>query len=118
MELLKFNGMWIMLIHDPGSAWQESMPLGSSFEIYQDAAGDYWFRPDPGLKPPMNQAKKLLVDPKQRGEFPFGEPLVGGLYADFGGKEGVTHFTINLVGRERRVISLSHSHGGSHGVDD
>ena len=118
MELAKLIGMWIILSHDPGSSWQDSMPLGAGFEIYQDAAGEYWYRPGPDMKPPMNKVTKLQVDPKLRGEFPAGRAVSGGLYADFGGKEAVTHFTVNFVGKKRRVISLSHSHGGVHGTDD
>lgn len=118
MEFAKFIGLWLILVHDPGSSWQDSMPLGSSFEIYRDDAGVYWYRPDPDMKPPMNKVVRLEMDSMKRGDYHIGEALTGMLYADFGGKVGITHFTINHVGRSRRVISLSHSHGGSHGVDD
>jgi hypothetical protein len=123
MDADRFVARWIMIIYDepsngPPQPWKDGLPLGSSFEIFKDAFGSYWYLPSPEVKAPMNQPKKLAMSTEKHGEFDVGKLLDGTLYADFGGKVGVLYFAINLVGGKRRVISLSQSHGGAHGVDD
>ncbi|HEY5558460.1 MAG TPA: hypothetical protein VIK49_01910 [Steroidobacteraceae bacterium] len=123
MDADRFVARWIMIIYDEPrhgapQPWKEGLPLGSSFEIFKDAFGSYWYLPSPELKAPMNQPKKLSISAEKHGEFDVGKLLDGTLFADFGGKVGVLYFSLNLVGGKRRVISLSQSHGGAHGVDD
>ena len=113
-----FVGRWVMIIYDePSPPWQAGIPLGGSFEIVKNAFDEYWYLPSPELKAPMNQARKLAISPNKRGGFDVGKSLDGSLNADFGGKVGLLSFTLNLIAQHRRIISLSQSHGGSHGVD-
>lgn len=118
-----FVGRWVMIIYDePGHGrqpppWQEGVPLGTAFEISKDAFGSYWYLPSPELKAPMDQPRKLQTSDEKHGAFDVGELLPGTLYADFGGKVGKLYFSINLINKSRRIISLSKSHGGSHGTD-
>jgi len=112
-----FVGRWTMIIYDKPTPWQHGVPLGSSFEIVKNAFGDYWYLPSPELKAPMNQAKLLAISTEDHGGFDVGKHLDGSLHADFGGKVGEVFFALNLLGQQRRIISLSQSHGGSHGVD-
>jgi hypothetical protein len=102
------------------------MPVGTGFEIYKNAHGVYWL-PHPSLKSPMNETRKLEIDHQGCGEFPAGESPVGSLHADFGGAIGVISFTVNSLGRRRRMIALRHvspgdaaelAPGKSYGVDD
>ena len=122
MDADRFVARWTMIIYDkphqgPPQPWKEGLPLGSSFEISKDAFGSYWYLPSPDLKAPMNQPKKLAISMEKHGEFDVGKLMDGTLYADFGGKVGVLYFALNLIGQNRRIISLSQSHGGAHGVD-
>lgn len=113
-----FVGRWVMIIYDePSPPWQDGVPLGSAFEIIKNAFGDYWFLPGPDLKAPMNQAKQLAISAENHGGFDVGKHLSGSLKGDFGGQVGKLFFSLNLIGPQRRIISLSQSHGGSHGVD-
>ena len=134
MNVYALVGLWVMLIHDsPAPPWEEAMPLGSGYEITVDADGAFMYLPGPGVKSPMDQPTKLTYDRYASGQFPAGKPLQGGLYADFGGDVGIVYFTVNRVGRTRRVMSLTSvniagvgtasevqvlTHGGSHSVDD
>ena len=123
MDADKFVARWIIFIHDESHdgqppAWKAGLPLGSSFEIFKDAFGSYWYLPSPELKAPMNQSRKLTTSKEKHGEFDVGKLVDGTLFADFGDKVGNLYFALNLVGGKRRLISLSQSHGGIHGVDD
>lgn len=121
-----FVGRWVMLFYDlPPPPWHDAMPLGTGFEIFKNGYGVYWL-PNPSLKTPMNQTRKLEINTQGRGEFPAGESLIGSLHADFGGTVGVISFTLNAICQHRRIISLCHgpagsavalTHGRSHGVD-
>lgn len=117
MDADLFIGRWMMIIYDKPTPWQQGLPLGSSFEIVKTAFGEYWFLPSPELKAPMNQAKPLAVTTEMHGGFDVGTQLDGSLKGDFGGKVGGLYFSLNRVGPSRRVISLSQSHGGAHGID-
>jgi len=117
MDADRFIGRWTMIIYDKPTPWQHGVPLGSSFEIIKNAFGDYWYLPSPELKAPMNQAKQLAISSENHGGFDVGKHMNGSLCADFGGKVGKLFFALNLIGPQRRIISLSQSHGGSHGVD-
>lgn len=122
MDADRFVASWVMIIYDKTESgkpqpWKEGVPLGSSFEIAKDAFGTYWYLPSPQLKSPMDQPRKLAKSNEKHGEFDVGELLPGTLYADFGGSVGKLYFSINLINGTRRVISLSQSHGGSHGID-
>lgn len=120
MDADQFVARWVMIIyddHDPPPPWQEGIPLGASFEISKDSFGSYWYLPSPDLKAPMDQSRKLSFSKEKHGEFDVGKLLPGTLYADFGGRVGKLFFAINLIEDRRRIISLSQSHGGSHGVD-
>lgn len=122
MDADRFVSRWTMIIYDepdhgPPQPWREGIPLGASFEIAKDSFGGYWYLPSPALKAPMNQPQKLTESDEKHGEFDVGVLLPGTLYADFGGKVGRVWFSINLINSERRIISLSQTHGGSHGVD-
>jgi len=117
MDADLFVGRWVMIIYDKPTPWKEGIPLGSAFEIFKTAFGDYWFLPSPELKAPMNQAKQLEITSEIHGGFDVGAPVDGSLKADFGGKVGALYFALNRIGPSRRIISLSQSHGGSHAVD-
>ena len=122
MDANQFVARWVMIIYDEPKhgkpqPWKDGLPLGGSFEITKDAFGSYWYLPSPQLKAPMNQPCKLAESNEKHGEFDVGELLPGTLYADFGGSVGKLYFAINLINAKRRVISLSQSHGGAHGVD-
>ncbi|HEU0224768.1 MAG TPA: hypothetical protein VFR29_04995 [Steroidobacteraceae bacterium] len=122
MDADQFVARWVMIIYDElghgkPQPWKDGLPLGASFEISKDAFGSYWYLPSPELKAPMDQPCKLHPSDEKHGEFDVGELLPGSLYADFGGRVGRLFFSINLINRSRRVISLSQSHGGSHGTD-
>lgn len=117
MDADLFVGRWTMIIYDKPTPWQQGIPLGSSFEIFKNAFGDYWYLPSPTLKAPMNQAKQLAITSEIHGGFEVGTPMDGSLRGDFGGKVGALYFSLNRIGPDRRVISLSQSHGGAHGID-
>ena len=122
MNADQFVGEWVMIIYDEPhdgkpQPWKQGLPLGASFEIAKDSFGGYWYLPSPPLKAPMDQPRKLMESQEKHGEFDVGELLPGTLYADFGGNVGRLYFAINLIRGKRRIISLSKSHGGSHGVD-
>jgi hypothetical protein len=117
MDADLFIGRWVMIIYDKPTPWQDGIPLGSAFEIFKTAFGDYWFLPSPELKAPMNQASQLEITAENHGGFDVGKLLDGSLKADFGGKVGALYFALNRIGANRRIISLSQSHGGSHAVD-
>lgn len=122
MNADQFVARWVMIIYDEHGAgkpqpWKQGLPLGASFEISKDAFGSYWYLPSPELKTPMDQPRKLHPSDEKHGGFDVGELLPGTLYADFGGSVGRLFFSINLINRSRRIISLSQSHGGSHGTD-
>ncbi len=122
MDADVFVAKWTMIIYDEPhdgkpQPWKEGMPLGSSFEISKDTFGSYWYLPSPELKTPMNQPRKLAISKEKHGEFDVGKLVDGTMYSDFGGKVGVLFFAINVIGEKRRIISLSQSHGGAHGVD-
>ncbi len=122
MDADHFVAQWVMIIYDKTESgkpqpWKEGLPLGSSFQISKDAYGGYWYLPSPQLKSPMDQPQKLTKSSEEHGSFEVGILLPGTLYGDFGGKVGRLFFAINLIDGRRRVISLSQSHGGSHGVD-
>jgi hypothetical protein len=117
MDADLFVGRWVMIIYDKPTPWQAGMPLGSAFEIFKTAFDEYWFLPSPELKAPMNQAKQLEISTENHGGFDVGTHVDGSLKADFGGKVGALYFALNRIGPSRRIISLSQSHGGSHGVD-
>jgi hypothetical protein len=123
MDADLFVARWTMIIYDEPQVgapqpWKDGLPLGSSFEISKDTFGSYWYLPSPELKAPMDQPKKLATSKEKHGEFDVGTLVDGTLYADFGGKVGKLFFALNLIGPRRRIISLSQSHGGAHGVDD
>ncbi len=122
MDADQFIARWVMIIYDEPKngkpqPWKDGLPLGGSFEITKDAFGSYWYLPSPQLKAPMNQPKKLSTSSEKHGEFDVGVLLPGTLYADFGGGVGKLYFAINLIMGTRRIISLSQSHGGAHGVE-
>ncbi len=122
MDADQYVAQWVMIIYDePESGkpqpWKDSIPLGASFQISKDAFGSYWYLPSPQLKAPMDQPRKLTQSAEKHGSFDVGELLPGTLYGEFGGKVGKLFFAINLIDKKRRIISLSQSHGGSHGVD-
>lgn len=122
MNADRYIGRWIVIIYDQPhqsapQPWKEGLPLGGTFEISKDAFGSYWYLPSPELKAPMNQPKKLSISKEKHGEFDVGKLMDGTLCADFGGKVGMLYFALNLIGEQRRIISLSQSHGGTHGVD-
>jgi hypothetical protein len=122
MDADQFVAQWVMIIHDETEGgkpppWKEGLPLGSSFEISKDAFGSYWYLPSPQLKTPMDQPCKLTKSAEEHGSFDVGVLLPGTLCGDFGGKVGKLFFAINLIDGTRRIISLSQSHGGLHGVD-
>jgi hypothetical protein len=122
MNANHFVAQWVMIIYDEPHGgkpqpWKQGLPLGGSFEIAKDSFGSYWYLPSPQLKAPMNQPRKLTESDEKHGEFDVGELLPGTLYADFEGGVGRLFFSINLINGKRRIISLSQSHGGSHGVD-
>jgi hypothetical protein len=122
MDPDRFVAQWVMIIYDePKSGkpqpWREGLPLGASFQISKDAYGSYWYLPSPQLKAPMNQPRKLSISDEEHGSFDVGELLPGTLYGDFGGKVGRLYFAINVIKDTTRIISLSQSHGGSHGVE-
>jgi len=123
MDAELFVAKWTMIIYDEPNdgkpqPWKNAIPLGSSFEISKDAFGSFWYLPSPELKAPMDQPKKLSISKEKHGEFDVGRLLDFTMCADFGGKVGMLYFALNVIGRQRRIISLSQSHGGSHGVDD
>ena len=122
MDADVFVAKWTMIIYDEPhdgkpQPWKEGIPLGSSLEISKDTFGSYWYLPSPELKAPMDQSRKLGISKEKHGEFDVGRLVDGTMHADFGGKVGVLYFAINVIGEKRRIISLSQSHGGSHGVD-
>lgn len=122
MDFDRFVARWTMIIYDephqgPPQPWKDGIPLGASFEIKKDAFGKYWYLPSPELKAPMDQPCKLNQSNDKHGEFDVGVLLPGTLFGDFGGKVGRLWFSINLINDNRRIISLSQSHGGSHGTD-
>ena len=122
MDADLFVAKWTMIIYDEPhdgkpQPWKDGLPLGGSFEISRDAFGSYWYLPSPDLKEPMNQARKLAISNEKHGEFDVGKLVDGTLFADFGGKVGTLYFALNVIGKQRRIISLSQSHGGAHGVD-
>jgi len=122
MDADQFVAQWVMIIYDDTETgkpqpWKEGLPLGGSFQISKDAFGSYWYLPSPQLKAPMNQPCKLTQSTEEHGSFEVGELLPDTLYGEFGGKVGKLYFAINLIEGTRRIISLSQSHGGSHGVD-
>ncbi len=121
MDADQFVARWVMIIYDEHESpqpWKEAIPLGASFEISKDSFGTYWYLPSPELKAPMDQPKKLSFSKDKHGEFDVGKLLPGTLWADFAGKVGKLYFAINQIEKKRRIISLSQSHGGAHGVDD
>ena len=122
MNADQFVAQWVMIIYDkPESGkpqpWKDGLPLGGSFQISKDVYDVYWYLPSPQLKAPMNQPLKLTKSDEEHGHFDVGELLPGTLYGDFGGKVGRLFFAINVINAKTRIISLSQSHGGSHGVD-
>jgi hypothetical protein len=122
MNADQFVAQWVMIIYDETvggkpQPWKEGLPLGGSFEISKDSFGSYWYLPSPQLKAPMDRPHKLTKSTEEHGSFEVGVLLPGTLYGDFGGKVGRLFFAINLIEGTRRIISLSQSHGGSHGVD-
>lgn len=120
MEPDQFVGTWVMIIYDEAAKpqpWKDCIPIGSSFQIAKDSYDYYWYLPSPQLKAPMNQPKKLFRSDEEHGSFDVGELLPGTLYGDFGGKVGRLFFAINQIRGTTRVVSLSQSHGGSHGVE-
>jgi hypothetical protein len=146
----RFLGGWLILSHDvPPPPWAVLLPEGSRFEIRKNEKGEYWFVPSSGVAAPLDAPRLLEVRPdmeRRQGEFELGNRLTGALCADLGGAISLLYFTLNTVGRSRRVISLSHvhlddrsatfkehagvehdhgrmavrtvKHGGSHGIDD
>ncbi len=121
MDADAFVAKWTMIIYDEPrdgrpQPWKEGIPLGSSFEISKDSFGSFWYLPSPELSAPMNQPRKLGTSKEKHGEFEVGTLVDGTLYADFGGKVGTLFFAVNVISDKTRVISLSQSHGGSHGV--
>ncbi len=120
MDADQYVATWVMIIYDETGKpqpWKSCIPLGSSFQISKDAYGSYWYLPSPQLKAPMNQPRKLQQSDEEHGHFHVGELLPGTLYGEFGGKIGRLFFAINLIKGKTRIISLSQSHGGSHGVE-
>jgi hypothetical protein len=122
MDANQFVARWVMIVYDEPKngkpqPWKEGLPLGASFEIAKDAFGSYWYLPSPQLKTPMDQPRKLAESNEKHGEFDVGELLPGTLFTDFGGSVGKLYFSINLIVGKRRIISLSQSHGGAHGVE-
>ena len=122
MDADRFIARWTMIIYDepergPSQPWKDGIPLGASFEIAKDAFGTHWYLPSPELKAPMDQPRKLFESDERHGEFDVGKLLPGTLYSDFGGKVGRLWFAINVIDDRRRIISLSQSHGGSHGLE-
>ncbi|MEX0735071.1 MAG: hypothetical protein WDZ66_08605 [Steroidobacteraceae bacterium] len=120
MDADQFVAQWVMIIYDKAEKpqpWKEGLPLGGSFEITKDAFGIYWYLPSPQLKAPMDEPRKLTKSDEEHGYFDVGELLPGTLYGDFGGKVGRLFFAINLIVGKTRIISLSQSHGGAHGVE-
>ncbi len=123
MDADLFVAKWTMIIYDEPhdgkpQPWKDGIPLGSSFEISKDVFGSYWYLPSPELKAPMNQSRKLGISKDPHGSFDVGKLIAGTLFADFGEKVGVLFFALNVIDNKRRIISLSQSHGGSHGVDN
>ncbi|MFZ2509164.1 MAG: hypothetical protein WAW79_11915 [Steroidobacteraceae bacterium] len=123
MDADLFVAKWTMIIYDkpnqgPPQPWKDGIPLGSSFEISKDQFGGYWYLPSPELKAPMNQPRRLGISKEKHGEFDVGTLIDDTMFADFGGKVGVLFFALNVIDNKRRIISLSQSHGGSHGVDN
>jgi hypothetical protein len=120
MDADQFVATWVMIIYDETAKpqpWKDGIPLGSSFQISKDAYGSYWYLPSPELKAPMDQPKRLSYSNEEHGRFDVGKLLPGTLYGDFGGKVGRVFFAINRIRDATRIISLSQSHGGSHGVE-
>jgi hypothetical protein len=121
MDADQFVAQWTMIIYDDNHGkpqpWKEGLPLGESFEITKDAYGSYWYLPSPELKAPMNEPRRLTKSDEKHGEFDVGVLLPGTLYGEFGGKVGRLYFAINVINRKTRIISLSQSHGGAHGVE-
>lgn len=112
---------WTIIIRDEDAqgqtpAWKEALPPGTTFNIARDGFGTYWYLPSPGTRAPMNQSFKLTPSAEQHGSFEVGVLLPGTLCADLGGKVGKLYFAVNLVDGRHRIISLSQSHGGLHGV--
>jgi hypothetical protein len=121
MDADKFVARWTIIIHDergPQAApWQQAMTPGASFEITKDAYGVFWYLPSPEMKAPMNQPCRLATSREKHGSFDVGVLLPGTMVGDFGGQVGKLWFSINLIEGRRRIINLSQSHGGNHGVD-
>jgi hypothetical protein len=121
MDADQFVAQWTMIIYDDHQGkpqpWKDALPLGASFEISKDSFGSYWYLPSPEVGAPMDQPRRLSATNQKHGAFDVGVLLPGCLYADFGGKIGKLYFAINLIKGRRRIISLSQSHGGAHGVD-
>lgn len=121
MDADKFVARWTIIIvdeHEKAPApWQRALPLGASFEISKDAYGGYWYLPSPELKAPMNQPCRLAESREKHGSFEVGVLLPGTMVGDFGAPVGKLWFSINQIDGRRRIINLSQSHGGYHGVD-
>lgn len=126
MEADLYLDRWTVIIRDehdehghkhPMPPWKEAMPPGSSFFIARDASGSYWFLPSQGLGAPMDQTRKLAPTGETHGDFGVGALLPGTLCADLGGKAGKLHFSLSLINDTRRIINVSQTHGGLHGVN-
>lgn len=117
-----YVGRWTVIIRDedpPGQkrpAWKEALPPGACFYVARDALGDYWFLPTPELKAPMNKRYKLTASDEKHGEFEVGVLLPGSLYADLGAGIGKLFMSVNLIDEKHRMLNMSQSHGGLHGL--
>ncbi len=124
MEAEPFVGRWTVIIRDPEPpaqkmpAWKAALPPGAVFYISRDGAGKYWYVPVPEAKAPMDKARTMSSSPEEHDRFEVGALVPGSLCADLGADGGKLYFTVNLIDGRSRIINLSQSHGGVHGVGD
>jgi hypothetical protein len=121
MDADKFIARWTIIIRDEHeqepAPWQVALPLGASFEIKKDAYGAYWYLPSPDLKAPLDRPCRLSTSKAKHGSFNVGVLLPGTMVGDFGAQVGKLWFSINQIAGGRRIINLSQSHGGYHGIE-
>lgn len=121
----RITSTWVIFRNDDHAPWKTELPEQSQFRI-ERRANRFWFVPLAETHGPMAEERELTPDPSEskRGDYPHGTPLIGALYADFGGAQQRIYFTLTRLTGRRSVISLTRGsmgpadHGGSHGIDD